>query len=352
MEQQIPVYRDILNQKLALPLVLQYQLDQGRRALNEAAGLIRGAKRVVVCSIGASYAASYSLINQLAAQHIAATLEDAGELLHYMHQAYDASTVFILISRSGETIEIIQLVGLLKGKGATIIGITNVANSYLARECNCLLFLNSPPDHLIAIQTYTATLLVLYLLAELVAGRLDSDSCRRELDTFLRSYIQDSNRYEGISKEWNKHIQTYKSIYLLGRGASQSSACEGQLLFHEMAWQAAAFYNAGHFRHGPWEVMEPGFLGIIFAPGDACYDLNINLALQIARKGGDVKLVTYQVPDHLPKNITAFRLEQSDTCLHSILEIIPVQFFVYEFALWKGHNPGEFRASTPITLTE
>ena len=352
MENQIPVYRDILNQKLALPLVLQYQLGQGRKTLNEAAGLVRGAKQVVVCSIGASYAAGYSLINQLAAQHIAATLEDAGELLHYTHHGYDASTVFILISRSGETIEITRLVGLLKGKGATVIGMTNVADSYLARECDCLLFLNSPPDRLIAVQTYTATLLVLYLLSEQIAGRLESENCRRELETFINSFVSDSNKYEGISKEWNKHIKTYKCIYLLARGASQSSACEGQLLFHEMAWQAATFYNAGHFRHGPWEVMEPGFFGIVFAPDDACYELNINLALQIAQRGGDVRLVTHRVPDHLPKNITVFQVEHSNTYLNPIMEIIPMQFFVYEFALRKGHNPGEFRASAPITLTE
>jgi glucosamine--fructose-6-phosphate aminotransferase (isomerizing) len=212
--------------------------------------------------------------------------------------------------------------------------------------------LHSPADVLIAIQTWSATILVLNLLAEQIAGRLALPACRKELERTVREVDQACEHYRRASLDWKPYFRPYNAIYLLSRGASQASACEGQLLFHEMAWHPATFYTAGHFRHGPWEVIEDGFLGFVFAPQDACYALNIGLATDIMRLQGQLALVTPNSPQNLPSGALTCRVASLPKALSPLVEIIPLQFFIYEFAIWKGHYPGEFRISTPVTLTE
>lgn len=348
----IPVYQNILNQPKALIQVLENQLHTGKPHLERAAQVILNAKRVVIASIGASYAASFPFIYRMAELGIKVILEDAAELLHYNVQVYDRSTIFILISRSGETIEIVKLIEPLKRQGAIIIGITNMAESYLGQKADISLVLNSPADELIAIQTWSATVLVLNLLAEQIAGRLSLTECRKEFEQAVEMVGATCEQYHNVSQEWKPYFRKYHAVYLLGRGASQAGAREGQLLFHEMAWQPATFYTAGHFRHGPWEIVEDVFIGFVIAPQDPCYLLNIGLAHDITRMKGQLVIVTPNIPQGLPINTLICPTADLPHALSPLVEIIPIQFFVYEYARWKGHHPGEFRVSTPITLTE
>jgi glucosamine--fructose-6-phosphate aminotransferase (isomerizing) len=348
----LPVYENILNQPQAIASVLQNQLQHGRQPLKKAARAILGARQVAVVAIGASYSASFPFIYQLAKLGIHAVLEDAAELLHYKLHLYDRDTACILISRSGDTIEIVKLIDKLKGQGVTIIGVTNVPDSALGRKSDILLTLHSPADELIAIQTWAATILTLNLLFAEMTGQLDKVTYRKQVDEAVEAVAKTCEQYQTTSSEWRFLFHEHHSIYLLARGASQASACEGQLLFHEMAWCPANFYSAGNFRHGPWEVVEKGFTGFVFAPRDPCHALNIGLAADIGRKQGQTILLTPDVPAQPLPNTVICQLPHLPPPFSPLVEIIPVQFFVYEYACWKGHQPGEFRASTPITLTE
>jgi glucosamine--fructose-6-phosphate aminotransferase (isomerizing) len=258
----------------------------------------------------------------------------------------------VLISRSGDTIEIKKLIDPLKKLGGSIIGITNVVASSLGSSADILIHLNSPADELIAIQTYTATIQTLDLLAEQIAGKLNQPVVQKQHDLVVASVEDTLNQYDRLFADTENHFYAYQPIYLLARGASLASASEGQLLFHEMAWSSATVYTAGHFRHGPWEVIDKGFLGFVFAPADPCYELNLRLVQDIARQGGHCCLISHHVPAGLPKTVFPYPIPALEPAQSPILEIIPVQFFIYHWAKWKGHQPGKFRASTPITLTE
>jgi glucosamine--fructose-6-phosphate aminotransferase (isomerizing) len=352
MTQPLPVYANILNQPNALRQSLQAFRNEGKGSLVQAAKAILSARKVVVVSIGASYAASFPFIYKMAQLGIKVNLEDASELLHYTHTAYDRNTVFILISRSGETIEITRLIEPLKKLGGTLIGITNVMDSSVAKGVDILLYLNSPADELIAIQTYSVTLQTLELLWQQIAGQFDTPQVQTHFDGVLDQFTETLAVFDRHSPTWQNWFKQYESVYLLARGASQASACEGQLLFHEMAWTAATFYTAGFFRHGPWEVMQEGFLGFIFAPNDNCYELNIRLAYDIANQHGNVCLITHQIPGEFPSRIIPLIIPKVASGISPLMEIIPIQFFIYQWALWNGHNPGIFRASTAVTLSE
>jgi glucosamine--fructose-6-phosphate aminotransferase (isomerizing) len=347
-----PVFADILNQAQALGQSLNYFRGEGAQALVDAANKIARANLVVIGAIGASYNASFPFVYQMAKMGIRINLEDASELLHYTRARYDTRTVFLLISRSGDTIEIKNLLDPLKKLGSVVIGVTNVVDSCLGRQADILLPLNSPADELIAVQTYSATLQALDLLAEQVAGNLHRLDVQKKHDRVVQLVESTLLQYKAMFTDQYYPIFTSSSRYLLARAASLASAYEGQLLFHEMAWQQATAYSAGNFRHGAWEVVDQEFLGFVFAPEDPCKGLNYRLALDIARFGGTCCLISAQAPAQLPRNVYFYPIPPLEPEKSPILEIIPLQLFLYHWALSKGHQPGKFRASTPITLTE
>lgn len=348
-----PVYKNILNQPLAFDQSMQYQTGAGWSGLTRAAHQIHQASQVVLVSIGASYSASIPFVYRLAEAGIRLILEDATEFLHYTYRAYDAQTVFLLISRSGETIEITRALQLLKKYGRFTIGVTNVENSVLASEVDLVLLLHCPSDDLISIQTYIITLSILHLLAELVVGNAPKEQLLGDAENLAGLLQQTVTACQTPSQEWASTIQPYQAIYLLSRGPSLASAKQGALLLHEMSrFPAVAAYSAGQFRHGPWEVADQRIRCFIFAPKDSTYELNIALAEDLSRFGSEVTLVTHQPPENISEYLVVWEIPATLPRLAPLLEIVPVQLFVYEFTRWQDLTPGLFRASTPITLTE
>jgi glucosamine--fructose-6-phosphate aminotransferase (isomerizing) len=100
--------RDIKNQGQSLAHVLAYHCSEGHSALLEASHLLGDARKIIVTGSGASLYASVPLQYQLAAMGLNCMVADSAELLHYQ-QRLCADAVVILVSRSGESVELTKL---------------------------------------------------------------------------------------------------------------------------------------------------------------------------------------------------------------------------------------------------
>jgi fructoselysine-6-P-deglycase FrlB-like protein len=114
--------------------------------------------------------------------------------------------------------------------------------------------------------------------------------------------------YQARSQAWKGHFKPYQAFYYLGRGASQASALQAALLSYEMARFPGVFFSAGAFRHGPWEVVDGRARLFVFAPTDNTYDLNLALALDVEKMGGEVTLVTSRPPRSVPTGLQVWDL--------------------------------------------
>ena len=164
--------RDIKNQGQSLAHVLAYQCAEGHSALLEASHLLRDARKIIVTGSGASLYASVPFQYQLAALGLNCMVADSAELLHYQ-QRLCADAVVILVSRSGESVELTKLLPQIKKIASPTITVTNEPRSMLATGADLVLIIGSFEDERMAIQSYTGTLLTLMLLASVVAGDLD-----------------------------------------------------------------------------------------------------------------------------------------------------------------------------------
>jgi len=93
---------------------------------------VRHAGQVLFSGMGSSLFACVRRA-MLNAKGRACAAVDASELLYY-YRALGKDTLAILVSRSGETIEVVKALTLLRSNGVRIVGVTNVAGSTLAKE--------------------------------------------------------------------------------------------------------------------------------------------------------------------------------------------------------------------------
>lgn len=317
---------DILGQPASLSRVMEHQFGAGRDTLNAAAGALRDAARIVITGMGASLFAATPLAYYLRSAGKDVQLIEAGELL-YFGQIAPGSTV-LLVSRSGETIEAVRLIPMLKSAGARIIGVVNEPETTLAREADISVYVNSHRDtSIVAVQTYTATVMTTLLLGSLVTGQDWREDAEKAVSAVL-------HRNES-EVDWTELLDGAPVVYVLGRGPSFASAQEGALLFHETAKLPAVAMPCAGFRHGPVEAVDEHLRAIVFTSQPKTRDLDEALASQIKRMGGRAQTIVAEPGVFAP-----------------LVEIVPLQFAAYHAAVLRGFEPGVFRNSSLVTASE
>ena len=311
-----------------------------------AADLIRSTKRIVIVGIGASFNASIPLESLLCSHGIDAIAVEAGELLHYRHDAYRDS-VFIVVSRSGESVEIVRLLTALRGR-VPIIGVTDEPGSALALKSNLVLDVCSLPDEMVAIQSYSGTLLTLFLLGMAVLDRLDA--ARQEVEALLPNLARLIETTLHELPKWDTFLERDAPVYSLGRGPSYGSALQGALLFSEIAKVPAVAMAVASFRHGPIEVVDQRFRGLIFAPQGRTRDLNVALAMDLVRFGGTVRVIGPGDPDQ--SGLQWINTPAVSDMLAPLLEIVPVQAAAMRLAQLRDIAVGKLRFTPRVSRDE
>jgi glucosamine--fructose-6-phosphate aminotransferase (isomerizing) len=323
-----PLFEDILGQPDSLRGVIGHQLGPGRESLARAAAEVRHARKVLFAGMGSSLFASMPAVALLNAHGRASSSIDASELLYY-HRALGSDTLAILVSRSGETVEAVKLLPMLRSRGVHVIGVTNVAGSTLAREANIAVVVNSASDRLIALRTYTGTAAALLTLASEATSQ--PLGVVERLPEVLKASIETEM---AMSEDW---LIGARCIYVLGRGASLGSAHEGALLFHETARAPAVPMSCAQFRHGPVEVVSPDLRAFVFASQRETYDLDLALAGDLRALGASVRAVlTPALPDPWA----------------AVIEIVPLQIAAARLAEARGIPPAQFQFAPMVTVDE
>lgn len=350
---RIPMLDNILAQPASHRALLALHQGDGRAMLRACAERIGKAPgRVIFSGMGGSLFAAMPAASRLWQEGYAVQAIESAELLHYGSAALRGGDVGVVISRSGGSIEPVLVAEKMRQAGMTVIGVTNVPDSKLEQLADLTLPIGSQPDKLIAVQTYTGTVLALLLLAEEVlaggSGKL-SDACGASLPA-LSAHIDECLRE---SDSWQDLLMG-GPLYLLGRGPALAAVYEGALLLHETAKTAAVGMSSGQFRHGPAEVISGDFRAVVFGTPPTTRALDRALADDLFRVGAKVRWIGPSVEevdsrDHAPSLVPWPELAP---LLAPLFEIVPLQVAAYRLALWRGITPGDFRFVTEVTSSE
>src|SRR5882724_1135849 len=285
--------RDILRQPEELERTIEYLARPRLPALGAAAAAIRNARHVYLTGIGSSWHAALNVGALFYQSARPVYMQDAAELLQFA--TFPPGAAIIIISRSGRSIEIVQLVAKARAAGATVIAVTNSPDGLLAKEAQISVVVPIALDHAISVNTYSTLAAAAEILASNVAGSFDA-----QLASTLSLSIAETAR---AIPRWQEQIADTTWLlpgavsYFLARGSSLGSCYEARLLWEEGVKSLATSMGTGTFRHGPQEIAGKGSRFGMWIDRKRMREEDLAVARDLQRLGGSVMLIGQRLPE-------------------------------------------------------
>jgi len=338
--------RDILRQPDELRRTLDHLSGAGRVSLVAATAAARSARHVYLTGIGSSWHAglNVSVLFQLGARPV--YLVDAAELVQFA--AIQAGAVMIVISRSGRSVEIVQLLAKARESGVTVIGITNAAEGTLAREAQIPIVIPIALDHAISVNTYTTLALAAGILAASVVGSFDA----RVAESLSLAFAAAGRAIPG----WQAQIENStwlaprNTTYFLARGSSLGSAYEARLMWEEGVKSPATAMGTGSFRHGPQEIVAKDVRFGMWIDGTKMCEQDLAVARDLRKLGARVTLIGQRLLEDAGDLV--FQLPEIASEWQFLIDIIPAQLLAERLARLSGSDPDTFRLSSFVVEDE
>jgi len=269
-------------------------------------------------------------------------VEQAAEL-RYFDPLVDRETLVLVISQSGETGDTLAAMRKAKENGGTILAITNVPGSTIAREAHHVVNTVAGLEVSVAsTKAYMAQLATLYMLGlELAIAK--KRITPKEGAMYLKALAQIPQLLENILsgregyKSIAERLAQSEHAFFLGRGLDVAVAMEGSLKLKETTYIHAEAYSAGEFRHGPIALIEEGMPTIVLATQPELLKPNTAIVEELKSRGAWVIGVTMTEYDIIvPSCDNSILLPKTLPEFAPMLTVVPLQLIAYYTACTKG----------------
>jgi len=291
------LFDEIAEQPRALSSLRKYYSSPGVLPSRNLRSLVPGWPPLVVFTgMGSSLFAAYPAQAFLTANGIRAVLWETSELLHYHLRFLGPDTLLVVISQSGETIEVTRLLACIP-PGVNVVGVGNVTGSTLQRRAALFLPMLAGAQDAVSTKTYTCAVAALMYLAFALAER-DPEPLTQALNRIAETQERILERRGVTAPSLAEYLGLPPYMGFLARGADLSTAHQGALMFKEVARLGAESASGGEFRHGPIEIVTPAQRYIVIARRgeegghEETAKLMLTLADDIRACGGRVLLFT------------------------------------------------------------
>ncbi|MQS39110.1 glutamine--fructose-6-phosphate transaminase (isomerizing) [Streptomyces katsurahamanus] len=339
------MHKEISEQAEAVDRVLRGRIDDRFSTvhlggLNLDAREARGIRRVKILGCGTSYHAGLigaGLIESLA--RIPADAEPASEF-RYRNPVVDPDTLYVAVSQSGETYDVLAAVQELKRKGARVLGVVNVVGSAIAREADGGMYVHAGPEVcVVSTKCFTNTVVAFALLA-LHMGRIRDLSVsegKRIIEGLRRlpEQITEILQAEDDIKKLAEEYAGAQSMMFIGRVRGYPVALEASLKLKEISYIHAEAYPASELKHGPLALIEPALPTVAIVPDDDLLEKNRAALEEIKARSGRILAVAHREQEKADHTIV---VPKNETELDPILMGIPLQLFAYHTALAMGRD--------------
>lgn len=311
------------------PLIIRNIAKSYSQNIKKLANYVENAKGTFFIGAGTAFHAGLTgtyLFSKIAKKHVNTAV--ASEF-NYLEDFLTKDSLIIVLSQSGETIDVIEPVNIAKEKKSKIVAITNSLGSTLYRMADYNVLLNAGPEKAVAsTKAYIAKLSVLLMLT---FALIEKEEVAKEI------LLKTAGEIERLLKEKHvleikkvaKFLSKAKNIYAIGRGVSYPSALEAALKIKEETYIPTEGFAGGELKHGTIALIGKGTPCIVFAPNDETYGSIISNAIEIKSRGGVIIGIS-------PKNSPAFDyfLEVKDVKEGSyISQIVVAQALAYYMAV-------------------
>jgi glucosamine--fructose-6-phosphate aminotransferase (isomerizing) len=345
--------REIRDQPAALRRVRDFYTGPGAELLRELGRLRdrRSPSQVIISGMGSSLFAAYPALKLLSERGLSANVMETSELLHYHINGVPPSALVMLVSQSGETIEMERLLQRLPGR-ERIISITNMPGSTLGRAGAVTLPMHAGPQLTeVSARSYHNTVATLLLAADALTGSSEVLSRLAPAADAMATFLGGT---DGLGERLDEFVGTPSSTSVLARGPSLSTAYQGAFNLKEVARFFAEPMSAAQYRHGPIEVAAPGHLAMVMAPLGPTFTLLRKLTEELLGFGTRVMFVTdtQESLRHDGDGLCAVRHPHLDEMLAPLINLIPLQLFANARAGRLGHTAGRLSKASAVMRVE
>ncbi len=337
--------KEIHEQPHAIADTLAGRIVAGRVVLNELdidPAILRSADKVIVVACGTSYHAAMMAKYAIERWTRMPVEIDIASEFRYRDPVLNERSLVIGISQSGETIDTLAAVRYARAQGSTVIGVSNVVDSALAREADAVLYTRAGLEiGVAATKTFTTQLVAMQLLGLYLAqirGTQDQGAIEllvAELDRLpdlVRKVLEQSDEIEAVTRDW----ADVRDFFFLGRSGDFPVAMEGALKLKEIAYVRAEGYAAGEMKHGPIALIEPGVVVVGVATDSHVTTKTLSNMEEMKARGGTIVLVAEEGDDVGSVAEHVFRVPAGPDLLCTVTAVIPLQLLAYHVATAKG----------------
>ena len=339
--------KEIFEQPEALRKTIFPRVHAGRIAFEElkfSPDALRRVRRIYIVACGSSYhvgmIGKYNLERLL---RIPVETVLASEF-RYCDPLVDETTLVLVISQSGETLDTMAALREAKARGAYIISIVNVVGSSIARESDDVLYTWAGPEIAVATtKAYSTQLALLNLLGLYFADELGTVT-QTEYDAIVEQLLTVPGKMETILADTEPlqclaaHYFNHDSVFFIGRNLDYALGLEGSLKLKEISYIHSEAYASGELKHGTISLIVPGTLVVALGLYGPLFDKAMSNVIEVQARGADILAVTTESHAAEMRKVTEHVLVVPDT--HALLQpslgVVPLQLFAYYVALQRG----------------
>ena len=252
---------------------------------------LRRVTKVTLVACGSSYHAA--LVAKYAIEkwaRVAVDVDIASEY-RYRDPIVSENDLVIGVSQSGETIDTFLAMAEAKRLGATVVAVTNVVDSSMARAADAVLYTRAGMEIcVVATKSVVSQIVVLETLALRLAqlrGTLSPAGVSRLLSALqsvpelVAEVLTRENAVASIARE----LAATRDYFFLGRGVGFTTALEGALKLKEITYVHAEGYPGGELKHGPLALIEPGVVVVAILTDDALKEKLLSNIAEVKSRG-------------------------------------------------------------------
>ncbi len=272
------------------PAAVQRMLSENNTACRQLARRLKSALPllIITCARGSSdHAATYAkyLIETRLGIPVASAAPSVSAL--YATPQNLRGALFLTISQSGQSPDLIASAQWAKRAGAFIVGLLNVTDSPLANVVDVVLPLHAGAEHSVAAtKSFISSLASILQIVTLWQGNADMIDALQALPTHLQNAQQ---------LDWSiaaHPLADTRSLFVVGRGLGFGIAQEAALKLKETACLHAEAFSAAEIQHGPMALVDRDFPVLMFSQADETEASVINLANTFSNRSEQVFLTS------------------------------------------------------------
>lgn len=208
--------------------------------------------------------------------------------MHHHIDILPKNAVMLVMSQSGETMDLLDVVKRAKEHGTRVLSLVNVVNSSLWRMSDLSLPIGAGPEKGVAsTKAFTATVAQLILMAYAMNGdvktgqKLVAQAAKATRAVLSEKSIQQIKQIAGS-------LKNAEHLFVVGRGISYVTVMECALKIKEISYIHAEGVSAGELKHGPLALITKSATCIVYAPNDQHHASAIANAMEMKARGAHI----------------------------------------------------------------